>query len=69
MWDEFKRLPLTLLIGAVVFAVWFMFSGCVRNVTICATYDRRLGRESTERYARSSTGASVCADVSPAGAE
>lgn len=53
-------------------AVWIglialtALTGCVRNVTVCATYDRRLGSESPERYARDSAGASVCADVAPA---
>ena len=36
---------------------------CVTRVQVCASYDRRLGQERAERYARDSAGASVCADV------
>lgn len=42
--------------------------GCVRNVQVCATYDHRLGRESADRTGRQNMGASVCADMAPAGA-
>lgn len=39
--------------------------GCVTRVTVCATYDHRLGRETPERYAKDSIGTSVCADAEP----
>jgi hypothetical protein len=44
-----------------------MLSGCVTRVTVCSTYDQRLGRETPDRYGRSSAGASVCAEVTPPG--
>lgn len=63
--------------NAVAFCLWAVvffgtaaaLTGCVRNVTVCATYDRRLGAERADRYARDSAGASVCADVAPPGSD
>lgn len=38
---------------------------CVTRVQVCASYDRRLGREraAVGEQARNNAGASVCADV------
>ena len=52
--------------------IWFMLwlcCGCVRGVQVCATYDRRLGAESADRFARHNAGASVCADMTPPGSD
>lgn len=42
-----------------------LLTGCVTRVTVCTTYDRRLGRERPDvgQYGRDNAGASVCADV------
>lgn len=53
-----------LLFLAITLAV-LVDLGCVRNVQVCATYDRRLGRESVDRTGRQNMGASVCADMAP----
>jgi hypothetical protein len=45
-----------------------LLSGCVRSVTVCTTYEHRLGHETPDKYARGSTGASVCAYLTPPGA-
>lgn len=40
--------------------------GCVRSVTVCATYDRQLQRpDSTTGLSRDAAGASVCAEAGP----
>lgn len=51
-------------VAALLFVV-FCLAGCVRSVTVCTTYDRRLGTETPDRYARDNAGASVCADLTP----
>ena len=53
------------------FLLVLALSGCVTRVQVCTTYDRRIGRERPDvgQYGRSNAGASVCADVEPAGVE
>ena len=53
------------LVFALLVAVAVVLSSCVTRVQVCTSYDRRLGRETIERYARDNVGASVCADIEP----
>ncbi len=59
------------VIWAVLFVVFvacaFAQSGCVRTVTVCTQYDRRLGTDSNG-WQRDGASASVCAEVVPPGA-
>lgn len=55
----------------VWFVLFFVFAccavaqtGCVRSVTVCTQYDRRLGADSNG-WQRDGASASVCAEVGP----
>lgn len=60
--------------AAVIWAVLFVTfvccaaaQGCVRTVTVCTQYDRRLGTDANG-WQRDGASASVCAEIVPPGA-
>lgn len=61
--------------AAVIWAVLFttfatcaaLQAGCVRSVTVCTQYDRRLGTDANG-WQRDGASASVCAELVPPGA-
>lgn len=44
-----------------------VLNGCVRSVTVCTQYDRRLGADANG-WQRDGASASVCAEIVPPGA-
>lgn len=64
-WDTISAaLPYAILALWLAFAA-ALLAGCVTRVQVCASYDRRLGREraAAGEQARNNAGASVCADL------
>jgi hypothetical protein len=55
------------LFWCAVLGVVFAQPGCVRSVTVCTQYDRRLGADQNG-WQRDGMSASVCAEVTPPGA-
>lgn len=55
----------TLVAAAALAAV--LVVGCVRTVTVCTQYDRRLGTDASG-WQRDGASTSVCAEIVPPGA-
>lgn len=55
------------LLVLVFLGIWTLCVGCVRSVTVCTQYDRRLGAD-VNGWQRDGASASVCAELVPPGA-